>query len=64
MSHDDGDEARVGVVGDCAEERVLVHVGRREECGTGFVHDHDDLAARAKKTMSQASARVDERWIV
>ena len=42
---DDGDEARVGVVRNRAEERVLVHVWRGEERGARLVHDHDDLVA-------------------
>ena len=44
-THDDRDEARVGVVRNRAKEPVLVHVRCGEECGACLVYDHDDLPA-------------------
>lgn len=45
-TYDDGDEARAGVHGDCAQERVLVHAaGRGEDCRGYLVCDDDGLLA-------------------
>ncbi len=55
-THDDGNEACIGVVRYRAKEIVLVHVRCGKERGAGLVHDNDNL-----HTISAKFTNVDTR---